>query len=956
MRIASHKCRLPLIPKQFDNGFIMSRSKKIDSENSFSVKFDDLSGLAERTGTEVQESAEYFEKVLQEAKSKNDNESMALAYFGAIMSHMNQAEYERAIELIQEACSASGDYLDLHFLALAIYNRCSEFKEALDAGRMYLKLRENTNPDQQSHLSQSYNLLSDALWLASEAARRTANFKESIDYQKQSIDINPQNHFRRIVYASNLGKEGDVDEAIAVLDDGLRLFPGEMAFENAKALVFGDADKFDRASEILDNILKNNPRDVDAIINYGVISEKKGNYSAAEDYFRKALSIDPAHDVAASNLKRLKETIEDKHQTISLCMIVKNEEHFLPGCLRTVQGLMDEIIVVDTGSTDRTMEIAREYGARIYEHPWQNDFSFHRNQSIDYASGDWILILDADEELDPSEHNMIKSVIRRKDIDAVTFVVYNKIQAGRTGFLNSHRLFRNRKEYRYSGIVHNQLLMDGITLTSQLKVIHHGYGLSEDEMQAKGRRTEALIKKQLEENPDNAFAHFNLAQIYRGLAEPELSLKHATRVIEILSPENVDRRHVYVMALDQIGCAYVGLKDNAKAREHFYKALEIKEDYLDPLFNLGYVYSKENDYDKADELFHRFLEVRANFSEHREWIGLILNNLNSQFAVYYGLGLSQYFRNNIDGALEYFHKVIDEVGDFEYTHHLLARCYRHKKEFEKIVYHCEKAIGYDHKDAEIYILLGEAHLNLRDSGKASECFEKSLTYEDARDASLLGAAGAASLEGNYEKAMELINKALETAPHSPQVLAARGDLLYSSRSFSSAAQTYRDQSISNPHDPAPWNNLGNCFFKQHNYASAEEYYRRSLAVSPGFAMGYRNLAVCLLKLNKPEESTAYLEKYLEAIPNDADAHATLGDIYYSARDYWKAISQYELFICKRPDQYNAILRLADCYFNLGKLDAAEAGYKVVLRKDPENPDATRRLYEIERFTNPVVIQ
>lgn len=637
-------------------------------------------------------------------------------------------------------------------------------------------------------------------------------------------------------------------------------------------------------------------------------------------------------------------------------MIVKNEEHFLPGCLKTVQGLPDEIIVVDTGSTDRTMEIAREFGAGIYEHPWQNDFSFHRNQSIDYATGDWILILDADEELDPSEHDMIRSVIRRKDIDAVTFVVYNRIQAGRTGFLNSHRLFRNKKEYRYSGIVHNQLVMDGITMTSQLKVFHHGYGLSEEEMQAKGRRTEALLKKQLEENPDNAFAHFNLAQIYRGLAEPELSLKHAKRVIEILDPDDIDRRHVFVMALDQIGCAYVGLNDNAKAREYFYKALEIKEDYLDPLFNLGYVYSKESDYDKADELFHRFLEVRANFSEHREWIGLILNNLNSQFAVYYGLGLSQYFRGKIDKALEYFHKVIDEVGDFEYTQHLLARCYRHKKEFEKIVYHCQKAIENDHEDAEIYILLGEAHLNLRDSGKAAECFEKSLVFGDARDASLLGAAGAASLEGDYEKAMELINKALETSPNAPQVLAARGDLLYSSKSYSSAAQTYRDQSRSNPDDPAPWNNLGNCFFKQHNYASAEECYRRSLTVSPGFAMGYRNLAVCLLKRNNPEESAAYFEKYLEAIPDDVDAHATLGDIYYNAKDYWKAISQYELFIRKRPDQYNAILRLADCYFNLGKLDSAKAGYGVVLRKDPENPIAARRLNEIERFTDPVAIQ
>jgi tetratricopeptide (TPR) repeat protein len=566
------------------------------------------------------------------------------------------------------------------------------------------------------------------------------------------------------------------------------------------------------------------------------------------------------------------------------------------------------------------------------------------------------LILDADEELDPPEHDMIRSAVRRKDIDAVSFVVYNKIQGGRTGFLNSHRLFRNKKEYRYSGIVHNQLVMDGITLSSQLKVYHHGYGLSEEQMQAKGKRTEKLLKEQLKENPDNAFAHFNLAQIYRGLAEPEKSLTHALRVIEILSPENIDRRHVYVMALDQIGCAYVGLDDCEKAKEYFYKALEIKEDYLDPLFNLGYVYSKEGNYDKADELFLRYLKVRDNFSEHREWMGLILNNLNSHFAVYYGLGLSQYFRNNIDKALEYFHKVIEEAGDFEYTQHLIARCYRQKKRFDKIVFHCKKAIENRHEDSEIYILLGEAHLNLGEHKMASDSFEKALSFDDSGNASLLGLAGAASLEGDLVKASEAVDKALRKSPNSPQALAAKGDLLYHSRNYISAAENYRKQSKASPSDPAALNNLGNCFFKQKNYASAEQYYRRTLKLSSGFSLAYRNLAVCLLNQNRLKESIAFFEKYLEYSPDEPGLHATLGDIYYNMKDYWKAISQYEKYISKNPGQDEAILRLADCYFNLGKLDSAVMGYKAVLSSNPGNKIAKNRLEEIARFTETIESQ
>jgi glycosyltransferase involved in cell wall biosynthesis len=89
----------------------------------------------------------------------------------------------------------------------------------------------------------------------------------------------------------------------------------------------------------------------------------------------------------------------DKASRISLCMIVKNEEHCLRRCLDSVRDYVDEMIIVDTGSTDHTVEIAKSYHAQIYHHPWENDFSKHRNQSLSYATGDWILQLDADEEL-----------------------------------------------------------------------------------------------------------------------------------------------------------------------------------------------------------------------------------------------------------------------------------------------------------------------------------------------------------------------------------------------------------------------------------------------------------------------------------------------------------------------------------------------------------------------------
>ncbi|WP_233476275.1 glycosyltransferase family 2 protein [Paenibacillus sonchi] len=86
-------------------------------------------------------------------------------------------------------------------------------------------------------------------------------------------------------------------------------------------------------------------------------------------------------------------------------MIVKDEEALLSRCLESVKGIADEIIIVDTGSTDRTKQIAENYGAKIYDYVWSNDFAAARNESLRHAAGKWILVLDADEYLGSNDHS-----------------------------------------------------------------------------------------------------------------------------------------------------------------------------------------------------------------------------------------------------------------------------------------------------------------------------------------------------------------------------------------------------------------------------------------------------------------------------------------------------------------------------------------------------------------------
>ncbi|NLI15033.1 MAG: tetratricopeptide repeat protein [candidate division Zixibacteria bacterium] len=893
-----------------------------------------------------------FCKKATEFESGIARHQLAQIYFLWVLSLMKLEDYKAIDKLIPRAENALGKYLDLAFMkVMAAYGE-QNYERVIALVDEYQALYRSIGESEDKSLCQSRDYIDEVLWLGAESAGKLLNIDKAAALMKESLSFRPDNHPHRVQLATMLAKDGRDEEALAIIDEGINLYPDVIALQNAKGFIYGEIERYEEAEKYLNDLLNRYPNDTDALNNLGVIYDKQGYYDRAKRYFRLALEKEPGNQTARNNLEYLENTIDETPQKISVCMIVKNEEKFLPGCLASIKGLADEIIVVDTGSTDRTMEIAREYGAKIYEHPWQNDFSLHRNQSIGYATGDWILIIDADEELDPKEHEVIRSAVKRKDIDSISFVVYNKIQSGRIGFLNSHRLFRNHKGFKYSGIVHNQLEVTGKTLVSHLKIFHHGYGLSDEQMKKKAERTEKLLLQQLKENPDAIFPHFNLAQIYRGMGEPAKSLEHALITIEKLGPNDLDRRHVYVMSLDQAGCAYIGLGRFDDAETIFKRALEYKSDYLDPMFNLGYMYMRQQRYDDAEAIFLRYLKTRESYSPHREWLGLILNNLNSQFAVYYGLGLIYFLRSQIDTALAVLQKALEYTEDFEYLHHLLARCYRQKGQFAKILEHCSKAIQYGHEDGEIRLLEGEAYLNLGDAGSAQHSFERALEIQPNFEEAKLGLVGVASLKNNPAETLKTIDEFLKSSPFSPQGLATRGDLLFELGDTYGAKKSYLESAKHAPYDYKVINNLGNCYLKEKNFASAEYCYLSALQKNRNFLPGYRNLAIALINQNRMTDALDYLEFYLSKNPNDADIHATIADIYYHSKKYGEALKYYEKYLMFYPQNLDVIVRIADCYFNMNKFQSAMMGYKVVLEKNPDHKIARQRLDELKGFMQP----
>lgn len=218
---------------------------------------------------------------------------------------------------------------------------------------------------------------------------------------------------------------------------------------------------------------------------------------------------------------------------ISACMIVKNEEKNLERCLASVKPLVDEIVIIDTGSTDGSMAIAERFGAVIFQEPWQDDFSLHRNQSIAVASHDFVLIVDADEELVCRDPKSFRQELAELSLpfSGLAVDMHDVRQGAVMNRTLTSRVFR-RDRIRYEGIVHNKpVVSEGqVRVTGNLILRHYGYDLTKKEWEVKNGRLLRLLTKRLE-NPDDYEAHFYMSQVLAGMGQHVKAMTHCEKYI-----------------------------------------------------------------------------------------------------------------------------------------------------------------------------------------------------------------------------------------------------------------------------------------------------------------------------------------------------------------------------------------------------------------------------------------
>lgn len=200
-------------------------------------------------------------------------------------------------------------------------------------------------------------------------------------------------------------------------------------------------------------------------------------------------------------------------------MIVRNEEARLARCLESVRGVVDEIVVVDTGSRDATPEIAAAFGARVDRFPWADDFAVARNRALDLAEGDWILVLDADDALAEDDRPLVRPLTERDDVDGFVFPTLSYLgEAPGTDIIRSPflRLFRRLPGLRYRGALHELIMTEPEwrIAFAPVRVFHYGYLEGPMRAQDKARRNLALAERLVREEPDNPHYLFGLAKEY----------------------------------------------------------------------------------------------------------------------------------------------------------------------------------------------------------------------------------------------------------------------------------------------------------------------------------------------------------------------------------------------------------------------------------------------------------
>ncbi|MDJ0798525.1 MAG: glycosyltransferase [Calothrix sp. MO_167.B12] len=319
---------------------------------------------------------------------------------------------------------------------------------------------------------------------------------------------------------------------------------------------------------------------------------------------------------------------------LSLCMIVKNEAIALPKCLQSVKQIVDEIVVLDTGSTDKTPQIAEKYGAQVHHFQWSNDFSAARNEALKYVTGDWVLVLDADETLTPSIVPQLKEAIQREEYLLIN-LVRQEVGAVQSPYSMVSRLFRNHPDIRFSRPYHALVDDSAIAILRQephwqigylqgVAIQHQGYQQTAISQQNKTSKALVAMEEYLANTPQDPYVLSKLGGLYVETGKITQGVELLNKGLALLQGNNslpdtedeINNDILYELYY-HLGIAHNRLKLDQQAIHYYQEAVKLP---IYPLLklgaynNLGNLLKAAGDLVGAKTAYEKAIAIDPNFA------------------------------------------------------------------------------------------------------------------------------------------------------------------------------------------------------------------------------------------------------------------------------------------------------------------------------------------------------
>ncbi len=562
-------------------------------------------------------------------------------YYAFAEMLIGEKKYQDALDVLKQI-SVHEEDLKLLFLKARCYEGCELISEAEECIEKILSQDKS-------------NIY--ALNLKGEMAYRKGNIIESERIFRTVIETNPS-------YGepfTNLGvlkwSEGKYEEAIHLAERGFILLPNNNDIASIYHSIVTASGEYLRAEKVMKEakeLFPNNRKITFLLID---ILIKQGKNEEALNYIQESIEIfgkdDGIIDAALEVRKRISEVDQSSDlfsnektrkvgRTLSLCMIVKDEENNLTNCLNSIKNIVDEIVIVDTGSTDRTRDIAKIFGAKIYDFKWTGDFSEARNYSLSKANCDWILVLDADEMISSLDHYRLKELINKKQNVAYSITtrnyvnafnlagwtsngsIYSKEEKGKGWFPSTKvRLFPNKKGIKFHNRVHElvepSLRKIGIRVKSCDVPVHHYGKLNDDHVMEKGEEYLELGIKKIHDTTTDPKALYELAIQAGELDRHQESIELWEKLLK--SNPSLSN-NILLKAYINMGHAYFHLGMYKEAYDVSKKAYLISPDSQDAIVNYSLSELWIGDAEKAIYPMKKLLEKKPDFPQGIGLLGI----------------------------------------------------------------------------------------------------------------------------------------------------------------------------------------------------------------------------------------------------------------------------------------------------------------------------------------------